>query len=165
MEVRAIRTIDAPPDRVFAFLEEPDRHWQLMGRRLEPLRTYDGQRSQARLRGPLGIHRTLWIEMAGVRPPLELIGRVEAGRGQTVGTVRWIIHPLPGAAPESGRSNVELIAGTVVSGWLDRLLLVFGGARWLRESLKLVLEQLERELGGAAPPDRGVAPPEPEPRD
>jgi uncharacterized protein YndB with AHSA1/START domain len=141
VEVQASRTIDASPERVFAFLEEPDRHWQLLGRRLEPLRTYDGERSQARLHGPFGIHRTLWIEMAALRPPSELIGRVEAGRGRTLGTVRWTI--APGGAD---RSTVELTARTDVAGALDHLLLLLGGARWLRESLELVLAELERRM-------------------
>ena len=141
MEVRASRTIDASPERVFSFLEEPDRHWQLLGRRLEPLRAYDGERSQARLRGPLGIHRTLWIEMASLRSPSELIGRVEAGRGRTLGTVRWLI-----GSTGATRSTVELTARTDVAGMLDHLLLLFGGARWLRSSLELVLDELERRM-------------------
>lgn len=157
MEVRATRTIAAPPERIFAFLEAPDRHWELLGRRLEPLRSYDGRQSQARLRGPLGIRRTLWIELATIRPPAELTGRVAAGGGRTVGTVLWVIRPA-GAGPaaggqpspsgeSAGRScSVELTARTDVAGPLDRMLLLCGGALWLRQSLELVLAQLELAL-------------------
>lgn len=173
MEVRATRIIAAPPERIFAFLEAFDRHWALLGRRLQPLRAYDGQRSQARLRGPLGIRRTLWIELSSLRPPTELTGRVEAGRGRTVGTVRWTVRPaasdrqqaaartpaakaaatepatrpaqLAGAAIGE-RSIVELTARTDVAGRLDRLLLACGGRRWLRRSLELVLARLDERL-------------------
>lgn len=141
MEVRATRDIPAAPEAIFAFLAEPDRHWQLLGRRLEPLRAYDGDRSQVRLRGPLGVRRTLWIRMAVSRPPEELVGRVEAGSGATIGTVRWAIRPAsPGAV-------VELTASTDVAGALDRLLLVCGGARWLRRSLEVTLAALATRVG------------------
>lgn len=142
MEVTATRAIAASPERVFAFLERFDRHWELLGSRLEPLRAYDGRRSQARLHGPLGIRRTLWIELAELSPPRELCGRVEAGRGRTVGTVRWVVDPADGG------TRVELTARTDVAGPLDRLLLLAGGRRWLRQSLELVLARLDARLGG-----------------
>lgn len=160
VEVTATRVIAAPPARIFAFLERFDRHWELLGSRLEPLRAYDGSRSQARLHGPLGIHRTLWIELAELDPPRELTGRVEAGRGRTVGTVRWVVAPADGAAPGAGGTDpgepagdaptaatVELTARTDVAGPLDRLLLLAGGRRWLRQSLELVLARLDARLG------------------
>jgi uncharacterized protein YndB with AHSA1/START domain len=157
MEVRAARTIAAAPEEIFAFLAEPDRHWQLLGRRLEPLRAYDGERSQVRLRGPLGIRRTLWIRLAVERPPHELVGRVEAGGGATIGTVRWVVEPAavadapaPGDATPSATSpasDVTLTARTDLSGWLDRLLLAAGGAHWLRRSLALTLAALEQRVG------------------
>lgn len=174
MEVRATRAIAAPPQPVFAFLEEFDRHWELLGDRLEPLRGYDGRRSHARLRGPLGIRRTLWIELATLDPPRELTGRVEVGHGRTVGTVRWVLRPeapivasdparaetsraarIPGArsavavAPRSVAATtvVELTARTELAGPLDRLLLLCGGRRWLRRSLVLVLARLDERLG------------------
>jgi uncharacterized protein YndB with AHSA1/START domain len=142
VEVRAARTIAAAPEEIFAFLAEPDRHWQLLGRRLEPLRAYDGERSQVRLRGPLGIRRTLWIRLATERPPHELVGRVEAGGGATIGTVRWLVEA---AGPIA--SAVELTAGTELAGWLDRLLLLAGGAHWLRRSLELTLAALDERVG------------------
>lgn len=161
VEVTATRVIAAPPARIFAFLERFDRHWELLGSRLEPLRAYDGSRSQARLHGPLGIHRTLWIELAELDPPRELTGRVEAGRGRTVGTVRWVVVPADGAAPPVGTvsadpgvpggdapaaATVELTARTDVAGPLDRLLLLAGGRHWLRQSLELVLARLDARV-------------------
>jgi carbon monoxide dehydrogenase subunit G len=142
MEVHATRAIDAAPDELFAFLENPDRHWQLLGRRLRPLRSYDGEGSQVQLRGPLRIHRTLWIRMAVARPPHELVGRVEAAGGTTIGTVRWEIRPAGHRA-----SSVRLTARTEVAGWLDRLLLLCGGARWLRRSLEITLARLAARIG------------------
>jgi uncharacterized protein YndB with AHSA1/START domain len=151
MEVQARRAIAASPEALFAFLEEPDRHWQLLGQRLQPLRAYDGEHSRVRLRGPLGVRRTLSIRFASARAPRELVGRVEAGgddRGrapQTIGTVRWSIRAAgPG-------SEVELTARTEVAGWLDRLLLAAGGARWLRRSLELALGRLDACLTAPAP--------------
>ncbi|MBB4662992.1 SRPBCC family protein [Conexibacter arvalis] len=145
MEVHARRTIAAPPERIFAFLEAIDRHWELLGRRLEPLRGYDGRRSRARLRGPLGIRRTLWIELSELRAPQSLTGRVEAGGGRTVGTVRWDVRPVAA----STATTVVLTARTDVAGPLDRLLLLAGGRRWLRQSLELVLARLDARVGGA----------------
>jgi uncharacterized protein YndB with AHSA1/START domain len=159
MEVRATRRIGAPPHEVFAFLEEPDRHWQLLGRRLEPLHAFDGERSRVRLRGPLGVRRTLSIRFASADPPHELVGRVEAGgrrRGtapRTIGTVRWSIRAAggrgasaAGASAAGDASDVELVARTEVAGWLDRLLLAAGGAHWLRRSLELTLERLDARV-------------------
>ncbi|MDO8188956.1 SRPBCC family protein [Conexibacter sp. JD483] len=141
MEVRAARPIAAAPEAIFAFLANPDRHWQLLGRRLEPLRAYDGERSQVRLHGPLGIRRTLWIRLAAERPPHELVGRVEAGRGATIGSVRWTVRPAT-----DGSSVVELTARTELAAPLDRLLLAAGGARWLRQSLERALAALDLTL-------------------
>lgn len=153
VEVTATRVIAAPPEQIFAFLERFDRHWELLGRHLEPLRAYDGRRSQARLHGPLGVRRTLWIELAELDPPRELTGRVEAGRrGRTVGTVRWVV------APAGASATVTLTARTDVAGPLDRLLLLAGGRRWLRRSLELVLERLDARLGDGAPHARGAPP-------
>ncbi|MDO8214082.1 SRPBCC family protein [Conexibacter sp. CPCC 206217] len=140
MDVHATRTIAASPVEIYTFLENPDRHWQLLGRRLQPLRPYDGERSQVRLRGPLGIHRTLWIRMAVSDPPHELVGRVEAGGGTTIGTVRWEIRE------HTASSSVTLTARTEVAAWLDRLLLVCGGAHWLRRSLEVTLRALDERL-------------------
>jgi hypothetical protein len=145
MNVRATRTITAAADDIFAFLENPNRHWQLLGRRLEPLRGYDGERSQVRLRGPLGIRRTLWIRMAVSRSPHELVGHVEAGGGTTIGTVRWVLRPL--ARDGDASTAVELTAGTNDVGWLDRLLLLCGGRRWLRRSLEVALAALAEHVG------------------
>ncbi len=145
MEVTATRPIATTPEEIFAFLANPDRHWQLLGRRLEPLRAYDGSRSQVRLHGPLGIRRTLWIRLSDERPPHELVGRVEAGGGATIGTVRWAVRPAG-----AGASIVELTARTDFAGWLDRLLLTAGGARWLRQSLERALVALDARLAPAS---------------
>ncbi|HST39260.1 MAG TPA: hypothetical protein VLK58_07115, partial [Conexibacter sp.] len=125
-----------------------------LGRRLEPLRAYDGERSQVRLRGPLGIRRTLWIRLAVERPPHELVGRVEASGGATIGTVRWVVEAAaasPGATDSATApaSEVELTARTDLAGCLDRLLLMCGGAHWLRRSLELALAALEQRVGHA----------------
>lgn len=150
VEVRATRTIPATPEAIFAFLEEPDRHWQLLGRRLEPLRAYDGERSQVRLRGPLGVRRTLWIRMAVSRPPRELTGHVEAGSGATIGTVRWEIRATDATdatgATGATTSVVELTARTDVAGALDRLLFACGGAHWMRRSLEVTLATLAERM-------------------
>ena len=153
MEVAATRTIAAPPERIFAFLERFDRHWELLGRRLEPLRAYDGRRSRARLHGPLGVRRTLWIELAELRPPRELTGRVEAGGGRTVGTVRWVVAP----AGSARATTVTLTARTEIAGALDRLLLLAGGRRWLRQSLELVLARLEARVAATGADARAGA--------
>lgn len=155
MEVRATRTVRASPAALFAFLEEPDRHWQLLGSRLQPLRSYDGQRSRVRLRGPLGVRRTVSIELSAERPPHEIVGRVEATAGsretRTLGTVRWSIRAAADVGAGAGggggaESAVELTARTDLAGSFDRLLLACGGTRWLRRSLELALAALAEQL-------------------
>lgn len=136
MELRAAGQIDASPEAIFRFLESFDHHLELIGDRVESLRT-TAAGSRVRLRGPLGARRTLKTELTYAKAPESIVGRVEAGP-RTRGTVRWLIQRSdPG-------SWVEVVASTTTLGLFDRLLLAAGGRRWLKRSLTLALRELQR---------------------
>jgi hypothetical protein len=138
VELRAAKSIAAPPERVYAFLESFDRHVELIHDRVEPL-AVDSTGSTLRLCGPLGVRRTLSTTLTYSQSPTGIVGRVKAGQ-RTRGTVRWSIQ-------HSDRGSwVEIVGRTEVLGVLDAMLLRLGGRRWLVRSLHHALEGLEERM-------------------
>ncbi len=146
MELSAAATISAPPERVFEYLGSLDRHWALIGPRAVPLRAAPGGGGYVlRLRGPLGIRRTVRTRIVSLREPALLVGRVEAGR-RTRGTLSWSVSRC------SGGSRVVLAARTDALGMADRLLLLGGGRWWLARTLRIALRSLEARMSSAGRP-------------
>jgi hypothetical protein len=140
VELSAAATISASPERVFAYLRRLDRHWALTGPRAVPLRAQDdGDGYVLRLRGPVGIRRTVRTRIVSLREPALLVGRVEAGR-RTRATLSWSITSCPGG------SRVVLAARTDSLGLADRLLLLGGGRWWLGHTLRGALGRLQARL-------------------
>ncbi len=140
MQLSAAATISAPPERVFNYLRHLDRHWALTGPRAVPLRAQDdGDGYVLRLRGPVGIRRTVRTRIVSLRQPALLVGRVEAGP-RTRATLSWSITRCPGG------SRVVLAARTQSLGWGDRLLLAAGGRWWLARTLRGALRSLQARL-------------------
>lgn len=136
VELSAAATISAPPARVFAFLRSLDRHWALIGPRAVPVRaTDDGDGYLLRLRGPLGIRRTVRTRLVGIEESALLTGRVEAG-ARTRATLSWSVQHCPGG------SRVVLLARTDSLGPGDRLLLFAGGRWWLTRTLRVAVRGL-----------------------
>ena len=135
MDVRAARSIAAPPERVFAFLEDLEHHVELIGDRSEP-RGAASTGMRVRLCGPLGLHRTVTTSLVYAHSPESIVGHAEAGR-RSRGTVRWSIQH------SDGGSWVEVAAHADALDPLAALLLPLGGRRWLGRSLELALERLQ----------------------
>jgi hypothetical protein len=146
LEIRTARSIPAPRERIFDFLCFLEHHWELIADRVVPLGVANGERSRTRLRGPLGLRRTLRTQLTFARSPDSMVGSVEAGR-RTRGTVRWSIQRL-----DVG-SWVEVTGHADTLGPFDRLLWVCGGRRWLARSLELALEALEERMRQPPPVD------------
>jgi hypothetical protein len=147
VEVRAARSISAPGERIFGFLESLEHHFELIGRRAERLAAASTG-AWVRLRGPFGVRRTVRTSLTYTQSPEAIVGRVEAGR-RSRGTVRWSIQ-----RSDVG-SWVQVVAHADALGPLDAVLLRLGGRRWLARSLELALEGLEEQMRRQPAADTG----------
>ena len=144
-DVEAAALVPAPPEDVFAFLSDLRNHWRLADRFVEVLTldASDGGRAdggRVRVRGPLGVRRTVTTRVVAAREPRLLIGTAELATG-TRARVSWII------AGRLGSSRVRLAADVERARPLDRLMLAAGGRWWLRRRFESTLERLAQELG------------------
>jgi hypothetical protein len=157
--VRASGHLPATPEDVYAFLADLDNHWRLIDRwaQIDGVSS-DGLGATVRLRGPLGVRRTVRTRVLAAVAPRELDGEARVGR-RTVGRVHWSLQP------DREGTLVELSATVPQAGRLDRALLVFGGRRWLRRRFVAALRQLAAELPEptAAPVTMSVWPQPPSP--
>ena len=136
-EIEATAVVDAPPDVVFDFLCDLGNHWRLVDR-LVTVVSLEGDppdRAVVRLRGPLGVRRTVHTHVTASRAPRLLIGVAEMG--ETRALVSWTL------APHLGRhTRVRLAAEVERAGTLDRLLLACGGRAWMRRRFGYGLTRL-----------------------
>ncbi len=137
MELYASRSIPASREHVYGILEKLERHFELIGDRAERL-SREGSGFRLRLRGPLGMRRTVRTSLTFHEPPELIVGRVEAG-SQTRGSVRWTLQ-----AGHPG-TWVEIVARAESLGALDRMLLRLGGRRWLAQVLEAALAGLDAQ--------------------
>lgn len=145
--VWAQRDIPAPRDRIFAFLSDLENHWLLADRFVEVLeiqRTTGGEArgGAVRMRGPLGLSRTVRTSVVEVEPPSGMIGTAEIG-DRTKALVRWSL-----AATTPQTTLVGLGAEVERTSSLDRLLLAAGGRLWLGSRFAKVLATLEQRIKG-----------------
>jgi hypothetical protein len=151
-DIEAAALVPASPEDVYAFLSDLRNHWRLADRFVEVLTldSSDGGRADGghvRVRGPLGVRRTVITRVVAAREPRLIIGTAELASG-TRARVSWTI------AGRVGSSRVKLAAELERARSLDRLLLRLGGRWWLRRRFASTLERLARELGaGAAAPE------------
>jgi uncharacterized protein YndB with AHSA1/START domain len=139
-EIEATTVVPAPPDEVFEFLSDLSNHWRLVDRFVEviSLTGPDGgppDSGVVRLRGPLGVRRTVHTRVTASQSPRLIIGTAELGPG-TQARVSWTL------ASRSGQTHVRLAAQVEHAGPLDRLLLRLGGRSWLRKRFAFGLERL-----------------------
>jgi uncharacterized protein YndB with AHSA1/START domain len=134
--IAASRRIDAPPEDVFAALDDLANHWRLLDRWTEIVDVAaDGRSATVRLRGPLGLRRTAQTRVLSSDAPRALEGEARIGGG-TVGRVRWAL------AADGGGTRVDLEAEVVAAGRLDRALLALGARHWLRARFADALARL-----------------------
>jgi hypothetical protein len=161
-EIEATALVPADPDEVFEFLSDLANHWLLVDNYVEVISLTgppDGPPDSGvvRLRGPLGLRRTVHTRVTATRRPRLIIGTAELG-SRTRARVSWTL------ASRSGQTHVRLAAEVEQASALDRLLLSLGGRAWLAKRFAFGLEQLARTmLASPRRPAADSAPPIPSP--
>lgn len=147
-EIEATAVVPASREEVFEFLSDLANHWRLVDRFVEVISLsgpVDGppDHGVVRLRGPLGLKRTVHTRVTATRRPRLIIGTAELGSG-TRARVSWTL------ASRSGQTLVRLAAEVEQAGRLDRLLLALGGRAWLRQRFAFGLASLAEALARPA---------------
>lgn len=140
--IEATAIVPAPAKEVFAFLSDLSNHWRLVDRFVEVL-SVDGAAAVVRLRGPLGVRRTVRTRVTEAREPELIVGIAELG-SRTCGVVRWSL------SSEGNGTRVRLSASVERASVPDRLLLALGGRAWMRRRLAFGLSRLAL-LSGPTP--------------
>lgn len=148
-DVEAVALVPAPPEAVFAFLDDLGNHWIVADRFVEVVDLHSpacgpAAGGRVRLRGPLGVRRTVTTRVVASKAPRLLIGTAEIGTG-TRARVSWAL------AEHRGSTRVRLAAGVERATRLDRMLLAIGGRRWLRARFEATLAGLVEEFASRAP--------------
>jgi hypothetical protein len=130
--IQASAPVPASPEEVFDFLSDLANHWRLVDRFVEVIELsgapdHAPDSGVVRLRGPLGVHRTVRTRVTASRPPVGIDGTAEVG-ARTRARVSWTLS----ASGRDGFTQVRLEAEVLQSTLLDRLLLALGGRVWLR---------------------------------
>ncbi|MBX5443353.1 MAG: SRPBCC family protein [Solirubrobacteraceae bacterium] len=134
--IAASRPIAAPPPAAYALLADLRAHWALADHWTE-VRALGDDGGTIRLRGPLGIRRTVRVRVRRRVPPRELDGIAELGRA-TRAEVRWLLEP-----DGAGGTLVTLSARVLRAGLADRLLLALGARRWLAWRFAVTLRRMD----------------------
>lgn len=131
--VAARRRVQRPREELYAQLADLRSHWQLAGRWVEPLELRaDG--GVVRVRGPLGLRRTITTTVTGALPPERVVG--EARMGGTRAVIEWLLEPDEEGTVVTLRADVRDAAA-----W-DRALLALGGRRWMQARFAATLKRL-----------------------
>ena len=136
--IAAERAVAAPPERVFEFLADLRNHWRLEPRFLE-VGELGEDGGTIRLKGPLGLSRTVQTRVLEAERPVRVAGRADL-RGGTVGLVAWDIRP------SGSGSTVRLSAEIPEASAFDRIFLALGGRAWFRGLFRRALENLDELL-------------------
>ena len=132
-EVVARRRVARPRDELFDVLAHLPGHWQLAGRWVEPLELRDDG-GVVRVRGPLGLRRTIHTTLSDVLAPERVAG--EAVIGSTRARIEWLL------APDGAGTVVTLRAEILHAQGIDALLLALGGRRWMAGRFAATLKRL-----------------------
>jgi hypothetical protein len=146
-DIEAVGLVGAPPEEVFAFLADLGNHWIVADRFVEVVDLHraggdpaDG--GQVRLRGPLGVRRTVTTRVVAAKAPRLLIGTAEIAP-RTRARVSWAL------AGHADDTRVRLAASVERASALDRALLRLGGRWWLRRRFEATLDRLVQEFAGS----------------
>ena len=151
-DIQATAVVPAPSQEVFGFLDDLGNHWIVADRFVEVVDLHRpagrAEGGTVRLRGPLGMRRSVVTRVAAVKPPRLLIGTAELGSG-TRARVSWAL------AEHRGTTRVRLAARVERCSRLDRALLALGGRWWLRRrfaaTLAGLVDEFERRASAAGP--------------
>jgi carbon monoxide dehydrogenase subunit G len=148
MRTAAARTIEAPPETVYAFLEELENHWRLTSgfvaveTLVDPQDDAEGARVV--VHGPLGIRKRARTRLLRCEAPGPGSTGVVAGTARdaagTTAEVEWRITPA------GSGSLVELTTAIREPRGLDRALVALGAGWWIRRGLARSLERLEEAV-------------------
>jgi hypothetical protein len=134
-EIEATALVPAEPEQVFDFLSDLSNHWRLVDGYVEVV-SVAGASGVVRLRGPLGVHRTVRTRVTEARRPDLIVGVAELSGG-TRARVTWTLE---------GRTQVRLVASVEAASWFDRALLACGGRVWLKRRFAFGLSRLSALL-------------------
>jgi hypothetical protein len=132
-EVVARRHVARQRDELFAVLAHLPGHWALAGRWVEALELRDDG-GVVRVRGPLGLRRTIATTLTDVRAPERVAG--EATIGATRARIEWLLEA------DGDGTLVTLRAQVLETSALDGVLLALGGARWMQGRFATTLKRL-----------------------
>ena len=76
--IEATAIVPAHAEELFSFLSDLSNHWRLVDRFVEVL-SVDGSEGLVRLRGPLGVRRTVHTRGPAARAPALIGGTAELG--------------------------------------------------------------------------------------
>ena len=156
-DVEAAALVPASVEEVFAFLADLGNHWMVADRFVSVVDLHGPEQGPAdggvvRLRGPLGVRRTVTTRVVASKPSRLLIGTAEI-EGGTRARVSWSL------AEHRGATRVRLAAAIERASALDRLLLRVGGRAWLQRRFDATVDGLVEEFasgrrgaGGQASP-------------
>jgi uncharacterized protein YndB with AHSA1/START domain len=145
----AERTLPTSPRALFDFLSDLENHWLLADRFVEVIELdRDGADQPARggtvrIRGPLGLRRTVVTRVVEVDPPARIAGTAALApdgalaRDATLACVSWTLQP------DGGGTRVRLAASLERASLRDRLLLAAGGRAWMQRRFARILETLD----------------------
>ena len=131
--IAARRHVAVPRDELYERLADLRGHWRLAGRWVEPLELRDDG-GVVRVRGPLGLRRTIHTTLTDLRPPECVAG--EARIGATRARIQWLLEP------DRAGTLVTLRADVVEASPLDRVILALGGRRWMQGRFGATLDGL-----------------------
>jgi hypothetical protein len=131
--VAARRRVPRPREELYSLLADLRSHWQLAGGWVQPLELREDG-GTVRVRGPLGLHRTITTMLTEARPPECVAG--EASIGTTRAAIQWLLEP------DGDATLVTLRADVLHAGPIDRALLALGGRAWMRGRFAATLKRL-----------------------
>jgi uncharacterized protein YndB with AHSA1/START domain len=135
-DIEATALVPATPEEVFAFLRDLNNHWQVADRHVSVVSLDDsGDGGVVRLRGPVGLRRTVRTHVSAAREPRLILGVAELGDG-TRARVSWTL------AGRMNQTRVRLAADVERTTPLDRALLALGGRIWMRRMFRHTLARL-----------------------
>jgi uncharacterized protein YndB with AHSA1/START domain len=144
--IEAEAVIDAPAEDVFEFLADLRNHWELTPGAIRVVELDEGRDGGVvRIRGPLGVHRTVRTRVTASRGPRLIIGAAELPGG-TRARVSWTL------AGRLRTTRVRLAAEVEHATVLDRLLLAAGGHAYMERVFRRTLDRLSERFAPAPTP-------------
>jgi uncharacterized protein YndB with AHSA1/START domain len=142
--IEAKAVVPAQREEVFAYLADFRNHCRVLDRWIDVLGLERPAGAEAdapasggrvRMRGPLGLSRTARTRVVAADPPQRLAGTAEVG-ARTLARVSWTLEPAADSTAVTLAAEVERV------GALDSVLLLLGGAAWMRRRFQAVLALL-----------------------